>query len=94
MEDSNYDYLQELSVIAYPDLDPERDERKDTGDELRAQRETFIHMYHKKNNRQFILVPTSRGKLHEYKKQVLAYESRYDIHNPFKSWENYGRRSW
>jgi len=86
MEDSNYDYLQELSVIAYPDLDPDTDtDSEEKRDELRAQREKFIHMYHKKNNRQFILVPTSRGKLHEYKKQVLAYESRYDLDDPFKS---------
>ena len=80
LEESNYRYLQELSILKYPILDDDTDSDKDY---LESQREQFIQNYHKRNNRQFELI--KEHKLSDYKKRVDIYESFNDVGSPFKS---------
>ena len=80
LEESNYRYLQELSILKYPILDDDTDSDKDY---LESQREQFIQNYHKRNNRQFELIKVH--KLSDYKKRVDIYESFNDVGSPFKS---------
>ena len=79
LEESNITYLREVSKLKYPILEGDTDSEKEY---LESQRRLFIQNYHKRNNRQFELSKTYQ--LSDYKKAVDAYESRYDIMNPYK----------
>ncbi len=80
MEQGNLVYLTELAETKYPILDNDTPEDKDM---METYRDEFIRAYHKRNNRQFEMYP--RYKMAEYKKIVYAYESNYDVSDPFKS---------